>query len=428
MSDIVKKNKNLTKKESDNTWIYLIIWVILSGIVILSVILVYYWWENKQDKKAQHEWIFNVQNSEPKELEENEKILAYEDVRGNIISNHEIAEVLESRINEESNLKEWEKDLEKIRGDLKKVEDLENIKNDDFEQLLKLRSVVYKQSDMLGRLETKLMGDNFSSKQIKMQDDWLENVEQHQDEAFEPIKDLVEYFYQKFYREGLTEQEKTPWNIELIKINGKVVEKDFDYHDTNQTKIDIDYLKSNLSRFKVDEIEEKAPIWKGFTSFLDKNPENSREGSNTQGLTTIETGEKNEDDGLYKISTRICESEDGKDHFRIIRSDRKIKIEFRRELLINRQDKYHTKWYNERVVKGEKMTFYTSLGVEHFLNVVAHELAHAILATIRYRYHEEKEHGSHGKLHDEYTDRIRKMIISDPKHEEFVAWWKEPWK
>jgi len=56
------------------------------------------------------------------------------------------------------------------------------------------------------------------------------------------------------------------------------------------------------------------------------------------------------------------------------------------------------------------------------VEVVCHELAHAILTDLDPKSQE--TNGGHGKKHDEYTEKLKKLLIGFPEYQELKEFWK----
>ena len=69
-----------------------------------------------------------------------------------------------------------------------------------------------------------------------------------------------------------------------------------------------------------------------------------------------------------------------------------------------------------------KEEFIKWFNTESLVEVVCHELAHAVLTDIDPKSQEIK--GGHGKKHDEYTGKLRKLLENFPEYEELKKFWK----
>lgn len=69
-----------------------------------------------------------------------------------------------------------------------------------------------------------------------------------------------------------------------------------------------------------------------------------------------------------------------------------------------------------------KEEFANYFNAESLVEVICHELAHAILTDIDPASQE--INGGHGKKHDEYTAKLRNLLENFPEHQELKSFWK----
>jgi len=69
-----------------------------------------------------------------------------------------------------------------------------------------------------------------------------------------------------------------------------------------------------------------------------------------------------------------------------------------------------------------KEEFIKWFNTESLILVICHELAHAILTDIDPQ--SQKINGGHGKKHDEYTEKLRKLLIGFSEYQELKKFWK----
>jgi hypothetical protein len=75
-----------------------------------------------------------------------------------------------------------------------------------------------------------------------------------------------------------------------------------------------------------------------------------------------------------------------------------------------------------QVFYESKEDFAKRFNAESLIEVICHELAHAILTDIDPKSQEVD--GGHGKKHDEYTENLRKLLIGFSEYQELKKIWK----
>ncbi|MCE8158983.1 MAG: hypothetical protein I3270_00665 [Candidatus Moeniiplasma glomeromycotorum] len=402
MSDTETKHQSSSQKTDYSTLIYLLVWIILSGLLITGGVLVFNWWDRRQKIKDAKEWIHNVQDQKPDKESERK----YEDTRGRVYHNQHRIKKFTTRIAE--NPKKfgiWQEDLDKISKNLTLYEELKQIKHDS-EQLEATWLKVYQDSCSLTRLGFRLFSNQEIKQQWEDQEKWLEEkATQEEKEAEGKFKELMDYFYRKFLDE-LSPEEKTPWNIWPVKIEGKPA-------NHVNLKAEINYIINKYN----ERLNFQFPThgWKSFTGYDVEAGERNKEGSYTMGLTV--RGPK---DALY-----LPFAGDGdRDEFWYFEKPLVSEIRLKRELLFSRQNRYYTEWITGFDKEKDNWDGSLDISEDCLLNTIAHELAHAVINALQYHYG--KDNGGHGDLHDDYTDKIEEMIKASPLYEKFMIWWREP--
>ncbi|CAG8447573.1 11317_t:CDS:2 [Racocetra fulgida] len=143
--------------------------------------------------------------------------------------------------------------------------------------------------------------------------------------------------------------------------------------------------------------------YKGFIRNKDEKEAQQEEGKTTLGITYYYFVGDNNEGGETSFLTY------GK-----VDDIRPIRIRLKKEMFLNRLG------YEEFIIKlNEKGGFsYVDICFESVVDTIAHELAHAIVATFEFKY-EGEEGGGHGKLFYDICKEIEVMIRADPKFEEF---------
>lgn len=75
-----------------------------------------------------------------------------------------------------------------------------------------------------------------------------------------------------------------------------------------------------------------------------------------------------------------------------------------------------------QVFYENKEEFAKRFNAESLVEVICHELAHAVLTDIDPK--SQKINDGHGKKHDEYTGKLRKLLVGFSEYEELKKFWK----
>ena len=75
-----------------------------------------------------------------------------------------------------------------------------------------------------------------------------------------------------------------------------------------------------------------------------------------------------------------------------------------------------------QVFYENKEEFAKRFNAESLIEVICHELAHAILTDIDPK--SQKINGGHGKKHDEYAEKLKKLLVGFSEYEELKKFWK----
>ena len=94
---------------------------------------------------------------------------------------------------------------------------------------------------------------------------------------------------------------------------------------------------------------------------------------------------------------------------------RSISIKLSKELFFNRLG--YNVWVNQL---NERENLTTDISFDQVIETIAHELSHAVVNSIHGEYFGEYDgKRGHGKIHDDFTRRIEKMIKEDIDFLEF---------
>ncbi|CAG8531075.1 7029_t:CDS:2 [Cetraspora pellucida] len=195
---------------------------------------------------------------------------------------------------------------------------------------------------------------------------------------------FISEFYQHFYEQGKA----------LVRAKTKA-------SSISRSTEELKRQQKFQAIWDISKTEEKA-----ITEQLKKDEKETQkeEGKTTLGITYYYfVGDDNEEGGETSFLTY------GK-----VDDIKPIRIRLKKEMFLNRLG------YEEFITKlNEKGGFsYVDICFESVVDTIAHELAHAIVATFEFKY-EGKEGGGHGKLFYDICKEIEVMIREDPKFEEF---------
>ncbi|MCE8162632.1 MAG: hypothetical protein I3273_02350 [Candidatus Moeniiplasma glomeromycotorum] len=387
--------------------------IFLTGLVVAGSIFGYNWWDKRQKQKQFEEIrreIYNVQNKRP----EREGVSKHDDAHGWILTNHQQAKKIAEKIAQNpEKFGKWKPDLEKVRSELKTIEDLRIAGRENPEEVEKIFLKAYQQSISLGILSHQVTSNKEIKDQLEEQKKWLADEEARQAEQAEAVPKvdkLISHFYDRFM-EQFSSEEKADWNIDPLMINGKPADPANRHADVNYI-VSLNHSFTDRESQKIYQVQREKLNWKGFQGFFaQEEVSSSKEGMHTMGYTDRPGGAWNSD--LNGTQFKFAPSGD-------------LFIKLKKELLFNRQNRYYDGWITDfKETEDGRITYHhLNISEENFLNTAAHEIAHAVIESIRVGYNASE--GGHGTLHDEYTDQIEEMIKKDKEYEKFLSWWREP--
>jgi hypothetical protein len=313
-----------------------------------------------------------------------------------------------------------------------KGQDLKEIEKKTPQLMSQFYAHFYEQGKILTRLKA-LTSLNRSDEEVKAQQEFQKKWKQEfSPEELKDINATMNKWLKKWYNQAKEEvmprhgkslvgqkHEFVPLIINRRKadpnsaadVNYFLDEKNEVYTDIKEGKVGLRGWKEMVSLLKQP---FKAVNFEGYGGFISKkDKENSTEGKETFGLTNStrwgEQGWTEENKNKNPIFTLKYVSKGVRD----------IVITFCKRLYLNRLG--YEEWITD--LKASSSRQYFDISFEDVVETIAHELAHAIVATMKFEY-EGQEGGGHGKLFYDVMEEIEEMMRNSPDFSEFENWWK----
>jgi hypothetical protein len=416
MKNTEKSSQNKQGKQNDDTLIYILLFFL---IVLLVGGVVWHFYDRTKSSQGQETIDYESEigkfETSPS-VKELSKLLSDNNSRERTIHR-----LLDSRNRKNPAPPTLKKEIEEELNN-NSISQLNNtiLKNFDLKTLTpEERANVYKQlyeySKFLVRLRrkaTESRDDEELKEQYEIQKNWKISESEKKDIRDNMNKWISGWYHQFMEKELIRGEAKMTEYIWPTWIDGKKIDKPTPSQIARFREVH-DYTNLDGSSGRVD---LARPLWlefSGFAGFLrPKDLEESSEGRETWGLT------------LSTNATRIVRNgERGDPQYTewrfIVNNYRQIEIRLRKEFFFNRLS--YNQWLVK--VKGGNSSYY-SINFDQVVETIAHELAHAIISSMKGEYDGE-EGGGHGKYFYEVLDRMEKMIRKTPEFSEFETWWKK---
>ncbi|KLL05341.1 MAG: hypothetical protein MRERV_2c088 [Mycoplasmataceae bacterium RV_VA103A] len=415
-------------QQSDDTLIYILL-ILLVALLIGA--LGYWWWQNHKKPK----WNYNYEG----ELGKWTDTPTADDLKQLMLGNRSRLKTTKRFLNDKMRSKqlteaekaEVRKELESV--DMKMDEVLQGQKLSELAKtspdfISKFYQLFYEQGKALVRAKTKASSINRSTEKLKRQQKFQATWDISKTEEKEitvQLKTWIDkWYYQakkgimpKYKHEGKLPRKFFPYRIEGRKIETDDIPsaEDFNYF------LDVNNVKNRTGwKEAVARLQQPLQVnFKGYKGFIRKKDEKEtvkEEGKTTLGITYYyHVGDDKESKDYKRYGW-----EDDTSFLTYGKVDdiKPIRIRLKKEMFLNRLG------YEEFITKlDEKGGFsYVDICFESVVDTIAHELAHAIVATFEFKY-EGEEGGGHGKLFYDICKEIEVMIREDPEFNKFEKWW-----
>lgn len=420
------KNTKKNSQISNNTWWYIILLLIL----VASVGgFCYYWFVHKPKVEIKEELAFINDTSKVKrDSSDYTSANIISKAKRNIRKKAKCQEKLAKSKLSTKKKQAFQEVLDNIITPEMEENELMNI--DDHEEKIRIINQILDEDSKLDRLEEKIDPERIKlvTKLFKEeQPTWLKNdFPQEKNEIIKKIDDTFKRFYYQFLDEIVSkdkEEREAMW-VDPIMVKSELTT------DTNRQQ-HIAYIKSR--KFKIhdenNELHEyPQPLKDGFLGFTDvlskKEEKDQAEKEGTLLGLTISEKDKYPIISLSK-DYHDPEEKDKFTNFYCYPYPLPIRIKLKKEFFFGRKGEDYDEWIDSIEKKENGQTWWTPVDIsfEMLIETIAHELAHAVIETSRFKYAE--NNGGHGPLHNDYTTRIRKMIENSSEYKEFQRWW---WK
>jgi hypothetical protein len=412
MNYIKKTNKSLLNKRRKFSWIYALF--IFASIILIG--LATYWWSENY-LRSESDYNYSEQLGEWKDNPTKEEV-------NNLLSIvRDIQKTTKWALNNEKKRKKLtNKEKQKINNQLvaisKKINQiLEGVDLNNATPLIlkNFYSLLYKQGKSLVKLKKKVVKkipyDELKNQHFYNQPKWNLTDLEEKEIQLEMNKWITEW-YHRFINEKLRPEQNEKILTEYIKpitIDGQKVTK-ISSNEIARFRKKLDYQEEKNGIFNNGTIDLRNPLWikfNGYGGFLnEQEKQSSHEDSTVLGVT---------------LSPEPITLRSEKDEFKcFFQNTRPITIKLLREMFFNRLG--YDIWVNDL---NEKENTTIDISFEQVVENIAHELAHAVVNSIHGEYFGEYDgKGGHGKVHDDFTERIEEMIIKSNDFSKFKSRWE----
>ncbi|CFW92930.1 protein of unknown function [endosymbiont DhMRE of Dentiscutata heterogama] len=406
-------NSRKNSQQSNDTLIYILLILLLA---LLIGGLGYWWWQRSHPK---NNWVYDYESA----LGKSTDTPKVEDLKRLILGNRERWKTVNRFLNDKmKSRKLTDKEKAEIREELKGV----NMKADEILKEQKLSELdpstipqfykhFYEQGKMLVRARTKASVNRTKEelrRQLEIQEKWSIS-EAEGKEINKQMKVWIDKWYNQAKKEIMPKYEskgKWPRNRNFLpeKIKGKKVSGYPPPDATFNFFLDVNNMNRSGGQELIVLFQKPFQVnYIGYDGFLTSEDKENTEEGELFGITDY--GKLEGDEWNDGTSYRAWGKGD---------NIKPIRIRLKKEIFFNRLG--HEEWLTKLDEKGTR--FYDDICFEALVDTIAHELAHAIVATFEFRYEGEEE-GGHGKLFYDICKEIEEMVRADPKFEEFEKWW-----
>lgn len=408
-----KTSMNSLNKKSKFSWIY--IFFIFASIILIG--LTFYWWsKNYSQAEFNHDCSKQLGNwkDNPTKEEVNRLLSAVRHIR---------KATKWSLNNEKKRKKLTNKEKQIIQNQLVSISEKINqilegadLNNATSLVLKNLYSRLYEQGKLLVKLKRKVIKkipyDELKKQYFYSQPEWKITELEEKEIQLEMDK-WIKKWYHRFVEEKLRPEQNEKILTEYIKpitIDGQKVTKISSNEIARfRKKLDYQELKNGISDNGIIDLRNPLRIeFNGYGGFLNEQEEqSSHKKYSILGVT---------------LSSEPITLRSKKDEFKcFFQNTRSITIKLLRELFFNRLG--YEVWISDLNEK-ENITIDISFG--QVIENIAHELAHAVVNSIYGEYFGEYDgKDGHGKVHDDFTERIEEMIKKSNDFSEFKSWWEK---
>lgn len=434
----IDKNSLLNKEnnQNDNTLLYVLL-LIAFAVLVGGLV---WWFFQSRNKTPQwnhdYEAVLGKKKTTPSTAEEVSKLVA--ENRDRIkTAKRVLAGEIKGRTLTKEQKKEVESELKNVREDVIdffRGKDLKSLEKNDPESLANIYSLLYEQGEVSVRLKDKtsvFRSPEELKRHEKLQSEWSEQGITEEEEV--EIKKVMDEWITKWYNQARAELiGLEPGKYPLL-VDGALMTWKDEKKLAEPIKLKKPYTYDGKN--KVEKTTDFSPPldvkFKGYYGFLtEEDKKGSSEGTETFGLTKSEGAMLIYTKG-GKLDKETHEPVEPvpKDFFLIKLFEdnrREIKIGLEKKMFFNRLG--HEEWLSEVKYEGQVTSrIYHNICFEEVLETIVHELAHAIVNTIKFRY-EGEEGGGHGEFFYEVMQKIEKMVKASPDFPEFKTWWEKPEK
>ncbi|MDR1670871.1 MAG: hypothetical protein LBR43_04090 [Spiroplasmataceae bacterium] len=408
------ENSRVKKNSSSNRWYYIFFLLL---ILLLIGGAVFYLWP-QPSHRLPRELVVET-------LGEKKTNPTADQVSDFLLNVHDLEKTVKRYLNKKNRKKsirssekeEMIRELQVISSEISKISSSFDFNHPDSQNLPLIYSQLYEQAILLVELKEKVFDPinhqeakkQYSSEQLN----WKIS-ESEEEEIKEEMNRWIVRWYSKFMREELKPEKSEKILTKYIKpiINGQEINNPSPEQTAKFERIwnyEITYgdkSKENIS------VNLKFPLlveFDGYGGFLSEEERNiSHENSATLGVTK---------------SPKPMLWDDGDNKFKFFSKNIiSIVIKLRKEIFFNRLG--YDLWINKLDESGRKTS--TDISFDQLVETIAHEIAHAVVSSLHGEYLGEYDgEGGHGKIHDDFTERVEKMIRGEPEFLEFEKWWKQ---
>ncbi|WNE40269.1 MAG: Ribonuclease Y [Mycoplasmataceae bacterium] len=408
-----KTSRNLLNKKNYFSWIY--IFFIFASIILIGL-AVYWWPKNSLQAELNLDCIKQLRNwkDNPTKEEVNNLLSAVRDIQ---------KATKWSLSNEKKRKKLTNKKKQSIQNQLGLISEkisqiLEGVDLNNATSLVlkNLYSQLYEQGKLLVKLKRKVIKktpyDELKKQYFYNQPEWKITELEEKEIQLEMDKWIKEW-YRRFVEEKLRPEQNEKILTEYIKpitIDGQKVTKISSNEVARfRKKLDYQELKNGISNDGI--IDLRNPLWikfNGYGGFLnEQEKQSSCENSSILGIT---------------LSSEPITLRSEKDEFKcFFQNTRSITIKLLKEMFFNRLG--YEFWISDL---NEEENTTIDISFDQVVENIAHELAHAVVNSVYGEYFGEYDgKGGHGKVHDDFTERIEKMIRKSNDFSKFKSWWEK---